>query len=303
MNTGTKIMRGMLFLLVGSLSLYTNAKPFSFEGYISSDSSYADVTHVLREFPGGPIVVALRDTSDLLLKSDSSVLQKILGHPDYARIENDIPVLIVEEIIQPSWSYPGGELSLANHAAWSGTGSSLYPSIKNEPVPLDGGYLAPTDSDGDGVPDDSDDFPNDPNETTDTDGDGTGNNADTDDDNDGMPDEYENTNGLNPLVNDAEIDSDGDGFTNSEEYIAGTAANNSQSYFKIEDIEPDSDGMHLIWSNAPGRFYTVYQTPYLKGSYLPLTEPIETSNSLNTVTIPTTGLSTTGFFRIEVELP
>jgi hypothetical protein len=47
------------------------------------------------------------------------------------------------------------------------------------------------DADGDGVPDDEDAFPNDPNEQVDTDGDGTGNNADTDDDNDGLADEVD----------------------------------------------------------------------------------------------------------------
>lgn len=44
------------------------------------------------------------------------------------------------------------------------------------------------DTDGDGVNDQQDAFPNDPIETTDTDSDGTGDNADTDDDNDGVPD-------------------------------------------------------------------------------------------------------------------
>ena len=44
------------------------------------------------------------------------------------------------------------------------------------------------DSDGDGVLDSRDAFPNDPKETRDTDGDGTGNNADTDDDGDGALD-------------------------------------------------------------------------------------------------------------------
>jgi len=44
------------------------------------------------------------------------------------------------------------------------------------------------DTDGDGVGDNADAFPNDPTETTDTDGDGIGNNADPDDDNDGVPD-------------------------------------------------------------------------------------------------------------------
>lgn len=46
----------------------------------------------------------------------------------------------------------------------------------------------PPDADGDGVPDAADVFPNDPNEWDDSDGDGTGDNADTDDDNDGIDD-------------------------------------------------------------------------------------------------------------------
>jgi len=45
-----------------------------------------------------------------------------------------------------------------------------------------------SDSDGDGVNDGNDAFPNDPNEWLDTDGDGIGNNADTDDDGDGVDD-------------------------------------------------------------------------------------------------------------------
>ncbi|NNF16410.1 MAG: hypothetical protein HKN70_06660 [Gammaproteobacteria bacterium] len=56
-----------------------------------------------------------------------------------------------------------------------GTGSNVNP------FPL-------ADSDGDGVPDVNDAFPGDPNESVDTDNDGTGNNADPDDDNDGVAD-------------------------------------------------------------------------------------------------------------------
>ena len=55
------------------------------------------------------------------------------------------------------------------------------------------------DGDGDGVPDDEDAFPEDPEESVDTDGDGVGNNADEDDDNDGVPDE-EDPEPLNPEV-------------------------------------------------------------------------------------------------------
>ena len=86
-------------------------------------------------------------------------------------------------------------------------------------------FTAPTtalDTDSDGYPDTVDAFPNNPDEWLDTDGDGTGNNADLDDDGDGMPDSWETLYGLNPLVNDAAGDLDGDGVTNINEYKGGT---------------------------------------------------------------------------------
>lgn len=86
------------------------------------------------------------------------------------------------------------------------------------------------DSDGDGVNNNQDDFPQDSAETVDTDGDGTGNNADTDDDNDGMPDEFEINNNFDPLDGtDAAQDADNDGSTNFEEFSAGTDPNSADS--------------------------------------------------------------------------
>ena len=69
------------------------------------------------------------------------------------------------------------------------------------------------DSDGDGTPDAADDFPSDPNEDTDTDGDGIGDNADTDDDGDGISDTDEASDGTDPL----DADSDGDGTPDAED--------------------------------------------------------------------------------------
>jgi hypothetical protein len=85
------------------------------------------------------------------------------------------------------------------------------------------------DKDKDGAPDACDAFPDDINEWLDTDEDGIGNNADPDDDNDGMPDTWEQQHTLNPLVNDAAEDEDGDGFTNLQEYRGGSDPNDPAS--------------------------------------------------------------------------
>ena len=67
--------------------------------------------------------------------------------------------------------------------------------------------VSPSDSDGDGVPDSLDAFPNNSTEWGDNDGDNIGDNADTDDDNDNVSDSDELRLNTNPLV----ADTDGDG--------------------------------------------------------------------------------------------
>ena len=106
------------------------------------------------------------------------------------------------------------------------TGETIY-----EALGVVDSSLVVIDSDGDGVPDEDDAFPNDSNESVDTDGNGIGNNADTDDDGDGMPDDYELANELDPLnATDANADADGDGFTNLEEFRRGTDPQNAADF-------------------------------------------------------------------------
>jgi uncharacterized repeat protein (TIGR01451 family) len=96
------------------------------------------------------------------------------------------------------------------------------------------------DSDGDGYPDSRDAFPADATEWLDSDGDGIGNNSDSDDDNDGMPDVWEKQyEGLSCVLDDAEQDNDGDGFTNLEENQKGTNPDDSES--KPADDSDDSE--------------------------------------------------------------
>jgi len=81
-------------------------------------------------------------------------------------------------------------------------GSDAFPQDPNEWLDTDAdgtGNNADTDDDADGTPDAEDDFPLDPAETADTDGDGTGDNADTDDDGDGVAD-AEDPEPLNPAI-------------------------------------------------------------------------------------------------------
>jgi hypothetical protein len=87
------------------------------------------------------------------------------------------------------------------------------------------------DSDSDGVMDEFDDFPSEPQEWMDSDKDGVGNNADTDDDNDGMPDRWEaQYNHLYVVFDDAARDNDSDGYSNLEEYNADTNPVDASSY-------------------------------------------------------------------------
>lgn len=116
------------------------------------------------------------------------------------------------------------------------------PVPEPEPEPVPEPEPDPTvDSDGDGVADILDAFPYDPGEWFDTDADGIGNNADTDDDNDGMPDTWEIEYGLDPLVNDASEDLDGDGISNADEYANNgnpAQAPGNQSPFGPELSDP-----------------------------------------------------------------
>ncbi|MGX9728816.1 MAG: Lcl domain-containing protein [Candidatus Electronema sp. VV] len=117
-------------------------------------------------------------------------------------------------------------------------------------------FTTVADTDGDGVADDEDAFPNDPSEWLDSDQDGIGNNADPDDDNDGVtdskdafpldPSEWSDTDGDGQGDN-ADLDDDNDGVADTTDncplvYNPNQADENGDSIGDACDTSPPNDG-------------------------------------------------------------
>ena len=90
--------------------------------------------------------------------------------------------------------------------------------------------------------------------------------ADSDDD--GMPDDYEMANGLDKDLNDALIDSDGDGAVNIDEFRAGTLAGSADSVFKIAQIT-DGPMIAVTWHSVPGKTYSLETALSIQGDWSP----------------------------------
>ena len=78
-----------------------------------------------------------------------------------------------------------------------------------------------------------------------------------DSDGDGMSDAWEDAHGLNKFVNDAGLDPDGDGFTNGQEFLAGTDPQVKGSYLRLDSVTPSAAGNEIRFLAAAGRTYSV----------------------------------------------
>ena len=77
-------------------------------------------------------------------------------------------------------------------------------------------------------------------------------------DGDGMPDDWEQANGLNPDdPKDAALDADQDGLTNLQEYLAGTNPHDASSALRFESVAAQNGSIVLSFMAVSGKFYTV----------------------------------------------
>ncbi|WP_444919040.1 thrombospondin type 3 repeat-containing protein [Microbulbifer sp. JMSA003] len=122
-------------------------------------------------------------------------------------------------------------------------------------VEADGCDISQRDTDNDGVLDINDAFPEDPNETSDLDGDGIGDNADTDRDGDGV----ENDLDLfpeNPLES-SDLDNDGIGDNSDTDRDGDTVENDSDAF----PDDPTRSKLPVVMINTPSTLTTVGHTP------------------------------------------
>ncbi len=113
----------------------------------------------------------------------------------------------------------------------------------------------------------------------------------TDSDGDLMSDDWEIANGLNPEVNDAALDKDGDGRSNLDEFAADTFANDANSYFIAQVLAATEE---LDWDVRPERLYHVFHALTLHDAW-----SLMHSDAVPPVNIDTS--ESKGFYKVEVE--
>jgi hypothetical protein len=123
--------------------------------------------------------------------------------------------------------------------------------------------------------------------------------ADTDGDK--LPDEWEDSNGLNANdPSDASEDKDADGVSNRDEYIAGTDPDDPDSYLKVESLDVNGSGAVLRFNVAAGNTYSVqYRDELVGGPWLPLADlPVQDSSQEVEVTDASAVASSMRIYRL-----
>jgi hypothetical protein len=120
----------------------------------------------------------------------------------------------------------------------------------------------------------------------------------TDTDGDGMPDWWERAHDLNYTnATDAALDDDGDGFTNLQEYLAGTDPANPASALRITAVEVVGLDNRITFTSAADESYEVQSTPGLSpASWGAVTQNVAGTGSAIQVIDPGGATNAPGYF-------
>lgn len=126
-------------------------------------------------------------------------------------------------------------------------------------------------------------------------------NSGPDTDGDGMPDVWEEANGTDKLTPDGGDDADADGYTNLQEYLAGTNPQSAQSVLKWERAEVVGGGVQMSFNATSNRSFTVYTKPVLDltpwSTVLTNIAPVATNRTVRIVDPSANGSQ---FYRLSV---
>ena len=114
---------------------------------------------------------------------------------------------------------------------------------------------------------------------------------------DGLPDDWQEAHfGADPALWPApSVDSDGDGVSNRNEFLAGTSPGDASDVLRVT-VSPGAQGLHLQWNSKPGAFYQLQSSADL-GTWVNVGIPRLAAGSVDGLVLA--GESTSAYYRIK----